>query len=296
MARLTKSLAAPISAVDLHSQFQRDGAMLLRGVFTQAWIDTLRVGIERNMAAPGPHVEVLREGGTQGRYFGDYLNWQRIPEFLRFVLLSPAKVIAATAMNSKTAVFYHEHVLVKEPGTLKVTPWHADQPYYPVDGSMNCSMWIPVDPVAKDTCAAFVLGSHRWSQTFFPRKFATATDYTPTRNPGPAQSIPDIDADRSKYNIATWDVEPGDCILFHMKTVHGAPSNSSLKSSRRVFVARWLGDDAVLAERPWEVSPPITGGLRPGQHMACPTFPRLLTTDPSFPCDALVAASPDLPR
>ncbi|GBM03869.1 hypothetical protein AVEN_225047-1, partial [Araneus ventricosus] len=30
--------------------------------------------------------------------------------------------------------FYHEHVLVKEPGTDKETPWHHDQSYYPIDG------------------------------------------------------------------------------------------------------------------------------------------------------------------
>lgn len=32
------------------------------------------------------------------------------------------------------AAFYHDHVLVKEPGAESETPWHQDQPYYPVDG------------------------------------------------------------------------------------------------------------------------------------------------------------------
>ena len=35
----------------------------------------------------------------------------------------------------QSAVFYHEHVLVKEPGAQRVTPWHCDQPYYPIDGN-----------------------------------------------------------------------------------------------------------------------------------------------------------------
>jgi hypothetical protein len=30
--------------------------------------------------------------------------------------------------------FYHEHVLNKEPGTEKATPWHHDQSYYPING------------------------------------------------------------------------------------------------------------------------------------------------------------------
>ena len=26
--------------------------------------------------------------------------------------------------------FFHEHALVKEPGTSEITPWHHDEPYY----------------------------------------------------------------------------------------------------------------------------------------------------------------------
>ena len=36
--------------------------------------------------------------------------------------------------NLKFAVFFHEHVFIKDPGTTHGTPWHQDQPYYPVNG------------------------------------------------------------------------------------------------------------------------------------------------------------------
>jgi hypothetical protein len=32
-------------------------------------------------------------------------------------------------------------------GTLERTPWHHDQPYYPVDGEQIVSLWMPLDPV-----------------------------------------------------------------------------------------------------------------------------------------------------
>ena len=48
------------------------------------------------------------------------------------------------------STFYHEHVLVKEPGSATSTPWHHDQSYYPVDGDDVCSLWIPVDPVSEE--------------------------------------------------------------------------------------------------------------------------------------------------
>ena len=45
----------------------------------------------------------------------------------------PAAQISAELMQSETAQVFHDHVLVKEPGTSKPTPWHQDGPYYFVE-------------------------------------------------------------------------------------------------------------------------------------------------------------------
>ena len=66
--------------------------------------------------------------------------------------------------TSIVSIFYHEHVLTKEPGTAKVTPWHHDQSYYPIDGDQIVSMWIPVDFVGLDAAIRFVKGSHSWNR------------------------------------------------------------------------------------------------------------------------------------
>lgn len=55
-------------------------------------------------------------------------------------------------MESTEARLYHDHTLVKEPGTSQETPWHQDQPYYNIDGFQNVSFWIPVDPVPEEAC------------------------------------------------------------------------------------------------------------------------------------------------
>ena len=65
------------------------------------------------------------------------------------------------------SIFYHEHVLTKQPGTAKVTPWHHDQSYYPIDGDQIVSMWIPVDFVGLDAAIRFVKGSHSWNRYQF---------------------------------------------------------------------------------------------------------------------------------
>ena len=102
-------------------EFQRDGVVLLKGALTD-WVDVMRAGVERNMAAPSEYASENAVGAGQGRFFDDYCNWQRIPEFERIVRESPAAEIAARAMQSLTAQFFHDHVLVKESGTPKPTP------------------------------------------------------------------------------------------------------------------------------------------------------------------------------
>jgi ectoine hydroxylase-related dioxygenase (phytanoyl-CoA dioxygenase family) len=52
-------------------------------------------------------------------------------------------------MQSQTVRLYHDHLLVKEPGTRQRTLWHQAQPYYNVDGLQNISFWIPVDPISR---------------------------------------------------------------------------------------------------------------------------------------------------
>jgi ectoine hydroxylase-related dioxygenase (phytanoyl-CoA dioxygenase family) len=61
---------------------------------------------------------------------------------------------------------FHEHVLVKEPKTSESTSWHHDQPYYCVDGEQVCSIWLPLDPVPKESGLEFVAGSHLLGKMF----------------------------------------------------------------------------------------------------------------------------------
>ena len=66
---------------------------------------------------------------------------------------------------------------------------------------------------------------------------------------------------------------------FDFRTVHGAPGNKS-PISRRVFSARWVGDDAVYAERAGKGSPPFTGlTMKDGDPFDAPIFPRVYSAE-----------------
>jgi ectoine hydroxylase-related dioxygenase (phytanoyl-CoA dioxygenase family) len=249
-------------------RFQADGAIVLRGVFRD-WVEPLRAGVAANMASPSALERTVKPADGSAWFFQDYCNWQRIPEFRDFVMKSPAGLLAAQLMRSRTARFFHEHVLVKNPGTSVVTPWHHDQPYYCTEGRQTVSFWTPLDPVERDTVMECVAGSHRWDREFRPMRF----DGTPLYAKDEFSAMPDIDAQRAQMTILGWDMEPGDAIAFSFRTVHGAPANRSARP-RRVFSSRWVGDDAVFVDRGGRTSPPFPGlSLRDGAPLDAPEFP-----------------------
>ena len=85
--------------------------------------------------------------------------------------------------------------------------------------------------------------------------------------------MPDIAAERDRFDIAGWDMEPGDAIAFHFRCVHGAPANQST-TRRRVFSARWVGDGATFIDRGGKGSPPFAHlTLKTGEPLAGPDFP-----------------------
>jgi ectoine hydroxylase-related dioxygenase (phytanoyl-CoA dioxygenase family) len=248
--------------------FAEDGAVVLRGAFAD-WVPPLREGVEALMADPSPLERSYQPPGS-ARFFQDLCNWQRIAPFRAFVEQSPAAALAAALMGSREARFFHDHVLVKEPGTALVTPWHQDAPYYCVGGPHDVSFWIPLDPVPRETSLECVAGSHRWGVTHKPKRFDGTDLYA-----GDARAeMPDIDSRRAEFRILGWAMEPGDAVAFAFACVHGAPATTQAQARRRVFSARWVGDGAVFVDRQGRGSPPFRHlTLADGAKLEGPDFP-----------------------
>ena len=249
--------------------FQRDGVVVLRGVFS-AWVDQLAAGVETVMSSPSPLERSVKPSDGSAAFFQDFCNWQRVAEFRAFVFESDAAVIAARLMGSPTARFFHDHVLVKRPGNSTVTPWHQDQPYYCVAGEQSVSFWTPLDPVAREYSLECIAGSHHWSRAGFrPTRF----DGTPLYPGGAFDQVPDIDGQRESLPIRGWAMAPGDAVAFDFRTLHGAPANFAA-TTRRVFSSRWVGADARFVERGAACSPPFPGlSLSDGDPLDAPEFP-----------------------
>ena len=341
-------MLTPTAAAALRASFARDGAAVVRNAFSPAWLEVISAGIQANLRAPGPfaseNVKNAKEAGAgdqlEGCFFDDYVNWRRIPEFERVVRESPARDIAAAAMGTVDGrcQFFHDHVLVKEPGTTMATPWHQDAPYYFVDGSQTVSMWIPLEAVdAGGSTLRFIAGSHQWGKLVRPLSWADSSDFHDPGTVGADDflSVPDPDEQQQqqqqqqqlgeeKYDgsddssssssgsgkdaaVATgshspphqpprvleWSLEPGDAVLFHFRTVHGARGNFSSTERRRALSLRWVGCDSAFVDRPGNrTSPPLSApfghgenrldeaqrdnhGMRAGEHLREDWFPIL---------------------
>jgi len=254
------------------NEYQNSGVVVLRNIITNHWLEKLTSGIKKNFGNPSKYKCVYEKKDSKEVFFDDYCNWQKIKEYKDFFFDSNIANIAAQLMRSKKVNLFHEHVLIKEPGATKKTPWHQDQPYYCVNGKDNCSLWIPLDPIPKDICPEFIRSSHNWGKQFLPTKFFGESYEQQDKE---FEKIPPIDNNRTDYDIVSWSLSPGDLIAFNFSTVHGAPGNSSI-NRRRAFSARFTGDDATYAKRKGETSPPFPEvTLNHGDKMDSSTFPQI---------------------
>ena len=247
--------------------FQDDGVVLIKGLFAD-YVELIQMGIDYNIQNPGRYAAENIKDGEGGRFFDDYCNWNRISQFQEVIKNSKVAEVAAGLMKSKTVQVFHDHVLVKEPGTSKPTPWHQDSPYYFVEGSQTVSFWSPVDAVT-DATLRCVAGSHKWSKPVLPTRWLNEDKFY--KDTVKYMPVPDPDAEGMK--VLEWDMDPGDAVAFHYRILHGARGNET-KKRRRAFSLRLVGDDARYVERSGPTSPPFPGhNMKPGDRLREDWFP-----------------------
>jgi ectoine hydroxylase-related dioxygenase (phytanoyl-CoA dioxygenase family) len=227
----------------------RDGAVCVRALLSQDWRDRLSILFEQ-----------LKDQGTDlSSYYGDAESgapgagrgqtvvrndcWRLNPEFLRFLQASPLAASAAALLNSRQVRLFEDLLIYKSPGAEQSTPWHQDEPQWPVSGRQMVSGWFCLDAVTTNTGALrFILGSHRgplYRPVVPPDRHADAVADAGYFDGG---ALPDVDADPKRFPIRAFDVTPGDVVFFHPRVLHGA-FGSAPTHPRRTFSVRFLGDD-----------------------------------------------------
>ena len=261
---------APIRAItqDEINTFDVDGVVCLRQFFDTNTVELLQEIAEENILNPSPMAIDASQGGT-GRFFGDTFVWAHHPHLKEFVWRSPAADMAKEILQSNKINVIFDQFLIKDPGTSTPTLWHHDQTYWPVAGSQVATMWIALDPVTNATGAVeYIKGSHKWGKRFKAVSFKDKDMYKEN-----LPEVPDIAANRDKYEFIQYEMEAGDCTLHHGLTLHGAPGNSSQTQKRRAYIIRWAGDDVTYDPRP-NLQPMLRDPcINVGDPLDCELFP-----------------------
>ena len=266
--------------------YHRDGVVLLPAMFDGDWIDVLKQGLAANCDNPTDRSRVWDRDDAGRTMFYDSQAWQRIDQYKQFIFDSPAAKIAAHLMDARQINFYFDAVFVRSPGSQFATPWHQDEPYWSVEGYDTCTIWMPLVPVKKENALAYVPGSHRLDSVFYQYNFG---DLNPDAKSDVDQvdfssvsdlSFPDIAADPEGYGVVSWDMQPGDCVAFNSRTMHGGSGKLDGDCDLQVFTTKWLGDDVHINFRECGMDPDHTAvmteaGLKPGDRPGTDLYPEI---------------------
>ena len=87
--------------------------------------------------------------------------WRHNDQIKEFVFNKRLARIASQLMRVDGVRLYHDQALYKEPGG-GITPWHADQYYWPLENDHTITAWIPLQETPLEMGPLeFSAGSHR---------------------------------------------------------------------------------------------------------------------------------------
>ncbi len=248
---------------DVIAQFERDGAVCIRGAVDKDVAASVLANIDGLIADTNDRWTTIRGGGFSDRHL-----WPSMPWMYEFCANSGLPEIVGRLMRSSEARLFFDHIFVRDAGTTQNTPWHQDRPYWPFQGSQVASVWVALTACDEDSSSVqFIRGSHAWGKVFRPMAFSNEGGSSEFLDENPAyEEIPDIDAAPDDYEILCWDMQPGDAIVFSAEVVHGAQENKDTTRRRAALSIRYIGDDVIWDPR--QGTDPIVSqdrvGVEPG--------------------------------
>jgi ectoine hydroxylase-related dioxygenase (phytanoyl-CoA dioxygenase family) len=189
-------------------------------------------------------------------------------EFIRNFLLRPemAEPIARIA-DTKTLRFWFDLTFIHQssqdgkagPGTA----WHHDCSAFDFKGLKLPSLWMAMTPTdSQRSRLEFIDKSHKSVPGFYRAPAAVyraeVGNYKPEQSNDGFLECPDYNqlVAEGKEKVISWDCKPGDAIILHPYTIHGAKGNvGNAAHGRRVAITtRWLGDDVRFIPTPYNAN------------------------------------------
>ncbi|HEV2598864.1 phytanoyl-CoA dioxygenase family protein [Sphingopyxis sp.] len=262
-----------------------DGAIVVRGLFSQEHLRRMREAFDYGLAHPGPQHALVGEG-TPDELFNDYGNPENGEVHRATIKDLGLDDFAASLWDSEHVWFVGEELFIKKGNSGGRSPWHQDTSYVPMNGPQLLNIWTSFEKVPRKNSLEFVRGSH------------TAIQYNGSSYNDPSDPtkplwlncdwprLPEIEADRAKdpssWDVITWEVEPGDALVFHSGILHGGAPTTPDCPERHTLVYRFHGDKLFYRPLPtegcdyeYDISDLNDPSLTPGEPYRSPNYPQL---------------------
>jgi ectoine hydroxylase-related dioxygenase (phytanoyl-CoA dioxygenase family) len=142
--------------------YQKNRFIKLKNVLSAEAVAYFKEAISEKVAEMNTENTPLQERSTYGKAFLQLFNLWREDERIKTLIFSEriAK-IAADLMQTEGTRLYHDQALFKEAGG-GITPWHADQYYWPLASDKTVTAWMPLQATPLEMGPLeFSAGSHQ---------------------------------------------------------------------------------------------------------------------------------------
>jgi ectoine hydroxylase-related dioxygenase (phytanoyl-CoA dioxygenase family) len=231
---MNRSPLSPITAEHVEA-YRRDGVVLIRNMLDAEWIGRMQRAIGEVVDAPA---EFGILGPSHGAMTSVCFMSRRPGAFRDFVMHSPVGEVVGRVIGADTIRAYHDHLFAKPPNSPKVMAWHCDETAWPVRGEMAPNIWTAFSPVdARNGRIEYVAGFHRHCV-----ERGLRFGFRPDQADG---LCPDFEARRDDPNFpftfVSFDMAPGDAVVFHPHTPHFSKGNASPTQARIGLAVRVFG-------------------------------------------------------
>lgn len=159
---IRKKLEAPYTLTqDQLTFYQKNQFIKLKDVLDVETIAHFNEVISAQVEKMNTENTALEERTTYGKAFLQLFNlWRENEEVKSFIFSKRLGQIAAELMCVDGVRLYHDQALFKEGGG-GITPWHADQYYWPLESDKTVTAWIPLQETPLEMGPLeFSAGSH----------------------------------------------------------------------------------------------------------------------------------------
>ena len=234
---LREELESPyVISPDAVDFYRKNGYVKLKGVLSPAVLNYYGDIISERVIELNTLTKPMAERTTYERAFLQIMNlWQEDGCVREFVFSMRLAKIAADLMGVQGVRLYHDQALYKEPSG-GITPWHADQFYWPLASPNTVTVWIPLQQTPMDMGPlAFAEGSQHVE---IGRDVAISDD-------SEAMLARELQSRNFPLNNTPFDL--GEVSYHSGWTFHRAGPNTS-DQPRRVMTMIYMDKDQIITE------------------------------------------------